>query len=115
VPRMHPPGSPLRAYRRQQVEAASPGRLVLIALEQAVAACRRGLRGRAQRIVEELIRALDFDYPEAAGGMLALYDWVLRLLREGRIAEAGALLEELRATWAQALPAQEAPGGTTGG
>lgn len=103
---MHLPDAQLQAYRRQLVEAASPGQLVLMALEQAVAACRRGMRGRAQRIVEELIQGLDFQYPDVAGGMLALYDWILRLLREGRVREAAALLDELRATWAQALQAQ---------
>jgi flagellin-specific chaperone FliS len=95
--------SQIRAYRRQQVEAASPGQLVLIALEQGVAACRRGLRGRAQRVVEELIGGLDFEVEEVAAGMLALYDWALRLLREGRCDEAGAVLEDLRAAWATAL------------
>jgi flagellin-specific chaperone FliS len=98
----------IQAYRRQQVEAASPGQLVLIALEQGVAACRRGMRGRAQRAVEELIRALDFEQAEIAGGLLGLYDWVLRLLREGRSAEAAEILEELRRTWAEALRREEA-------
>lgn len=109
------PIAQLHAYRRQQVEAASPGQLVLIALEQSVAACRRGLRGRAQRIVLELIAALDFEQAETAGGMLSLYDWALRLLREGRTAEAERLLDELRGAWAQALRAPEETRRTAGG
>jgi len=106
----------MHAYRRQQVEGATPGRLVLIVLEQAVAACRRGLRGRAQRAVVELIGALDFvRAEETAAGMLGLYDWTLRLLREGRCREAGDVLEELRATWAEALAAPHRPGEAQGG
>jgi flagellin-specific chaperone FliS len=109
------PIAQLHAYRRQQVEAASPGQLVLMAFEQGVAACRRGLRGRAQRVVHELIAALDFEQAETAGGMLALYDWILRLLREGRTAEAERLLDELREAWARALRAQEEARRTAGG
>jgi flagellin-specific chaperone FliS len=109
------PITQLHAYRRQQVEAASPGQLVLMALEQGVAACRRGLRGRAQRVVQELIAALDFEQAEPAGGMLALYDWTLRLLREGRTAEAQRVLDELRGAWAQALRAQAETRRTAGG
>jgi flagellin-specific chaperone FliS len=104
----------IQAYRRQQVEAASPGQLVLIALEQGVAACRRGMRGRAQRAVQELIVALDFEQAEIAGGLLRLYDWVLQLLREGRSAEAAEILDELRRTWAEALRQEEANRRATG-
>ena len=96
----------VQAYRRQQLEAASPGQLVLFVLEHAVRACRLQDRRRARRAVEELIGGLDLEQPEGAGGLLVLYDWVLRLLREGRFGEAEQILDELRGSWAQALTPQ---------
>ena len=109
---MHHPG--IEVYRRQQLEAMTPERLVLVALEQGVAACRRADKARAQRVVIELIGGLNFDYPEQAGGLLSLYDWVLQLLGEDRFAEAAAVIERLRTSWDQALAegrsGAEAPG-----
>ncbi len=103
-------GSQIDAYRRQEIAAASPGQLVRIAFEQGVVACRRQDRRRASRIVHELAAALDPAQPQIAGRLLVLYDWVLRLLREGRFPEAERILDELRVTWTQVLAAQCARG-----
>jgi hypothetical protein len=102
--RMRHPG--IDVYRRQQLEAMKPERLVLVALEEGVRACRQADKARAKRVVLELIGGLGFDYPEQAGGLLALYDWVLWLLGEDRFEEAAAVIEPLRAAWAEALERQ---------
>jgi flagellin-specific chaperone FliS len=93
----------IEMYRRQQLEAMTPERLVLVALEQGMRACRQADKARAQRAVVELIGGLNFDYPEQAGGLLSLYDWVLQLLGEDRLEEAAAVIDRLRGAWAQAL------------
>ena len=100
--RMEPPH--IQAYRRQQVLGASPAQLLLMTYEQALAGCRRQDRHLARRAVEELIAGLDLTQ-EGAGGLLVLYEWVLRLLREGAFADAEQILEELHATWATAVEA----------
>jgi flagellin-specific chaperone FliS len=98
---MRHPG--IEAYRRQQLEAMTPEQLVLVAFGQGVRACRAKDKPRAQRVVVELIGALDFDHEEEAGRLLSLYDWVLRLLGEDRFEEAGSLLDRLRTAWDEAL------------
>ncbi|MCK4412047.1 MAG: hypothetical protein KAY32_00750 [Candidatus Eisenbacteria sp.] len=100
--RMEPPH--IQAYRRQQVAGAGPIQLLLITYEQALAGCRRKDRFLARRAVEELIGSLDFDQ-EGAGGLLVLYEWVLRLLREGKFAQAEQILDELHTAWSGALAA----------
>ncbi len=91
------------AYRRQQLEAMTPEQLVLVVFEQGVLACRKKDRRRAVRAVDELINALDPEVGEIADGMFLIYDWVRRLIREGAFEEAGRILDDLRATWIQAV------------
>lgn len=92
----------IQAYRRQQIAGASPARLLLLTYEQALAGCRRRDRFLARRAVEELIASLDFEH-QGAGGLLVLYEWVLRLLREGQFPQAEQILEELHTAWCGAL------------
>ena len=96
---MRSPG--IDAYRRQQLESMRPEQLVLVALEQGISACRQRDRRRARRAVQVLIGGLDFQY-DVGGRLLTLYDWVFRLLREGRFDDAEAVLKELHDTWQQA-------------
>ena len=98
---MRDPG--IEAYRRQQLESMTPERLVLVAFEQGMLACRRREKARAQRTVIELIGGLDFEYEDQAGGLLKLYDWILQLLGEDRFAEAEQVFDRLRQAWGQAL------------
>ena len=94
-------------YRRQQLEAMTPGQLVLVVYEQAILACRKGNRRRLRQAVEQLIWGLDFEQGEVADGLLLLYDWVLRQSREGDFAEAEKTLRQLRDTWKEALKIEQ--------
>jgi flagellin-specific chaperone FliS len=96
-------GPGVNRYRRQQLESMSPEQLVLVVYERAIVACRRQDRRRLRRALEQLILALDFEQGEIADRLLLLYDWVLRLGREGRFAEAEKVLGQLRAMWEEAL------------
>ena len=95
----------IQAYRRQQVNGASPARLLLMTYERALTACRKRDRQRARLAVTELIAGLNFDYPQEAGRLLVLYEWVLRKLRAGEFAEAESVLSELNTAWTSALDA----------
>ena len=101
--------SGIDAYRRQQLEAMRPEQLVLVCLDRGLAACRRRERRQAQRAIDALIQGLDFEQP-LAGRLLVLYDWALRLVREGRFAEASEVLGPLRETWAAACDASPPAG-----
>jgi flagellar secretion chaperone FliS len=105
-------GSPgIDVYRRQQIEAMSPEELVLVIFEQGILACRRKDHRQARRVITELIGSLSFDEEEIAYGLLSIYDWILQLVREGKFEEAGTILKDLHATWAQAI-GEMAEGGT---
>jgi flagellar protein FliS len=103
-----PHGDPYRIYREQQVTGLSTGRLILLAYETALRACRRGQRGLLTSVLYELMAGLDLRQGEVAAGLLLLYEYTLRLVREGRLEQARGTLQELRDTWETALRAEEA-------
>ncbi len=98
---MNSPG--IDAYRRQQLEAMSPEQLVLVAYDQGILACRNRDRRRARRVVWQLMSALDFERGDVADQLLLLYDWLLRVIREGNFAGGERIFTELRVTWLQAM------------
>ena len=86
-------------YRKTDVEGASPIRLVVMAYDLAILSCEREDFEKAAKAVSGLMSALDFDYPEAAGGLLAIYNWVLDCLRKRDFVSAKTTLRELREAW----------------
>ena len=87
-------------YRKMDVEGASPIRLVVMAYDLAILSCERQDFEKAVKSVQALQNALDFDYPEAAGGLLAIYQWVMECLRKKDYDGAKNILLELRQAWA---------------
>ncbi|MFN8548464.1 MAG: flagellar protein FliS [Candidatus Eisenbacteria bacterium] len=94
---------PHRIYRQQQVSGLGTGPLLLLAMDTAVRACRQKRRGLLTRVLGELVAGLDLSRGEIAGNLLTLYEYLLRLAREGQLDEAQSILEELRDTWARVL------------
>jgi flagellin-specific chaperone FliS len=90
----------INQYKKNDVEGASPIRLVVMAYDLAILSCEKQDIDKAVKAVEALRRALDFDYPEAAGGLLALYQWVLECLRKNDFEAAKNILLDLREAWA---------------
>jgi len=105
-----PHGNPYRIYREQQVTGLGTGRLVLLALETALRACAQGRRGLLTSVLTELMAGLDLDSGEIAAGLLSLYGYMLRRVREGELAEVQGMLQELRDAWEQAVRAEERKG-----
>ncbi|MCE1252379.1 MAG: flagellar protein FliS [Anaerolineae bacterium] len=87
-------------YRKIDVESASPVRLVVMAYDLAIRACDQKDFETAAKAVDALRNALDFDYAEVAGGLLALYQWVMDCLRARDFESAKSTLVELRDAWA---------------
>ena len=87
-------------YRRQDVLSASPLHLVVMAYDLAIRSCDSEDFETAVKAITALRNALDFDYPEAAGGLLALYNWCLDCIRAKDFDSAKKVLVELRDSWA---------------
>jgi len=87
-------------YRKTDVESASPVRLVVMAYDLAIKGCDQKDFETTAKAVLALQSALDFDYAEVAGGLLALYQWVMECLRAKDFDAARHTLVELRDAWA---------------
>ncbi|MBS4054454.1 MAG: flagellar export chaperone FliS [Thermaerobacter sp.] len=115
--------NPYQVYQQQSVMTASPGDLTLMLFNGCLkfmgraelALGKKDLAGaheallRAQDIVAELMSSLDMQY-EVSSNLLALYEFIYRHLVQANIkkdpsliAEAVALVAELRDTWAEAV------------
>lgn len=86
-------------YRQQEVEGASPIRLVVMAYDLAIRSCERKDFKTAIKAVSALSEALDFDYAEVAMSLLRLYQWVQDCIRQGDYESARHTLVELREAW----------------
>jgi hypothetical protein len=80
--------------------------------EQGIAACARADAVTVEVLLLELIAALDFDYEEAAGRLLDLYDAGLGELQAARFALALHIFQTLRAGLVrpEGLPGVAGPG-----
>lgn len=86
-------------YRKQEVMAATPLRLVIMAYDLAIRSCDTQDMETALKAVSALRDALDFDYAEVAYNLLSLYQWVLEKIRKQEFGEAKKTLIELRDAW----------------
>ena len=86
-------------YKKQDVLSASPIHLVVMAYDLAIRSCVSQDFETAIKAITALRDALDYDYPEASGGLLALYNWCLDCVRQREFDAAKKVLEELRDAW----------------
>jgi flagellin-specific chaperone FliS len=86
-------------YRQQDVETASPIRLVVMAYDLAIRSCEKKDVVTAIKAVDALKRCLDYDYAEVAVGLFSLYNWVIDCLGKGDFTNAKHTLVELRTAW----------------
>ena len=92
-----------RTYQREQLLNLSPVEVIYKLYDIAVISCKRNDTVLAQRALNELIVGLNFEAGEVAINLYHLYDYCKRSIRQGRLDEAIAMLEELRTTWAEAF------------
>lgn len=99
----HAPREALRLYREHTVAVLGPGELTLKVTDIALGAARSGRRGLLMRAIRELIGGLDLESGPVAGQLLVLYEYLVRLARDGKLDEAEAILAELSETWRLAM------------
>jgi flagellin-specific chaperone FliS len=86
-------------YRQQDVESASPVRLVVMAYDLAIRACDQKDFETGYKAVVALRNSLDISYPEFVAGLLNLYQWVIDSMRTKDFDSAKNVLVELRDAW----------------
>lgn len=86
-------------YRKQDVMAASPLRLVIMTYDLAIRSCEQKDFTKAVTTITALRDALDLDYPEVSTGLFRLYQWCLDSIRQGEYDSAIRTLTELRDAW----------------
>lgn len=90
-------------YLLQQINTASPEKLVLMLYDLGIRCCRAGERQKAAKVFVELISALDFDYKDVALEYFDLYRYALDQVHSGKFQNAIMVLEGLREVWETAV------------
>jgi len=114
--------NPYQQYRQQQVNTATPDRLLIMLYDGALRFCQQAKTAleqkqmelahvnltKAQNIIVEFMTTLNMNY-EISRNLYALYDYLYNRLVEANIKkdaaiveEASGFLTELRKTWAEA-------------
>jgi flagellin-specific chaperone FliS len=92
----------LESYRNNQVVGANPLERVVMVYDVAIQSCDQKNLERTTRALGVLREALNFEYPEVANRLLAIYLWCSELARKGKWDEAIGILRELRDAWEEA-------------
>jgi len=87
----------------QEIAGKSLGELLLLLYDTGLRACRRRDRRLAIGVLVELIGGIDVSRGEIAEGLIRLYDYSLREVRENRFEFAGRMMAELGQAFREAL------------
>lgn len=96
-------GGQVPLYLEQEVMSWSPEKIILKTYDLFLLSARRGEQQRMQRILAELINALNFDYGELPQRLLRLYEYCQRCVAMQRYEEAADIIAGLRQAWAEAF------------
>jgi flagellin-specific chaperone FliS len=90
-------------YQREQLLNLNPVEVIRKLYDIAIVSCKKGDGVMANKAINELIVALNFDYQDMSIGLFRLYDYSKRCVKASKYPDALVVLEELRATWVQAF------------
>ena len=99
---MNPKASRVHSYLEQELTAKSPEELLLFLLDTGVRAARQRDRKLLIGVLTELMGGIDFSRGEVSTGLVSLYDYAVREVRENRFAFPEKLLTELAEAFRQA-------------
>ncbi|MFQ5770254.1 MAG: flagellar export chaperone FliS [bacterium] len=98
--------SALNPYLKQQIQTASPEKLILILYDLAIKCCHTQDRQMAVKVLVELISALNFDHKEMSLLFFDLYKYALDNIHQGKFEEPLMIFEELREVWESTVMSQ---------
>jgi flagellar protein FliS len=93
----------IKSYQSNQILSMSPTQLILKVYDIAIVSVKKGDNIRAHRAIQELINSLDFDQGDIPKGLFRLYQFCQNSLRAKDSNNVLKILEDLRATWAEAF------------
>lgn len=120
--------NPYQKYQQSSVQTASPEQLILMLYDGAIRFTRSSIEAieqkdynrsnqnlqKAQRIINELIASLDFQF-EISNQLMSIYEYMLHQLIQANIkkqkapvSEVLAHLIDLKETWSRAMLLQKA-------
>lgn len=97
-----------RRYLEEQISSLTPIQLVVKLYDIGIASCIRKDRVRLSKVLVELISALNFEHKEISVGLFKLYNYCMRLAKEGDFEAVQPILEELREAWNKVAQSQPA-------
>jgi flagellin-specific chaperone FliS len=100
----------VRNYMEQEIAGKTPGELLLLLYDTGQRACKRRDRRLAIGVLVELIGGVDVSHGEIAEGLIALYDYALREVRENRFEFAGTMMVELGQAYREAMDQLQSAG-----
>lgn len=96
----------LKVYQNEQALNLSPVEVIKRIYDLAIQHCKRDNPEKAQRVISELIVALDFTQGNLSTDLFHLYTYLKKCIRDGNMNEAVELLQELREAWIEAFKLQ---------
>lgn len=93
--RMEKQSTSVQSYMEQEIAGKSTAELALLLYETGQRACRRRDRQLAIGVLVELMGGVDIRAGELAAGLVRLYEYALRQVRENRFGFAEKVMREL--------------------
>lgn len=90
------------AYLVKEILESTPQRLLLKVYDYAIVSCQKNDMAKTNNAISELIKALNFEHPEAkevSAGLMRLYQYAQDEMRKGNNEMTLQILTELRNTW----------------
>jgi len=94
-------------YKEQEIMAASPERLILYVYDHIIHCCAVKNSAGAIKGFAQLIDGLNYEYREIATGLLRIYDYCLRRLREEDYDEPYRIIKGLRESWDEGIKVKQ--------
>lgn len=90
------------AYLEQEVMSWSKEKIILKMYDLFILSAKKKDLSKMNRVLVELMGALNFDYEETATRLYRLYEYVQRLVFQKRYNDAINIIQELRNVWNEA-------------
>lgn len=100
--------NPMNPYLSQQILTASPKKLISMLYQLGFKSCRTKDKGKAAKVLVELMSALDFDRREIAAPLFDQYRYALDLVHNESFDYPKLMFKELLQVWDTAVMGQRA-------